>query len=219
MNKNINTFNLWAEDNRDEKMQKNHTDSVNKMIDIIKNETNKLNKPFKFLDLGCGNGWVVRKISQHNNCKYSIGIDGSRNMIKKAKSYSIGDFEETTIESYHYKSKFDIIFTMETLYYLDDINQLFYTLYDTGLKNHGIFIMGIDHYKENIPSLNWGKDYNLKINTLSIDEWHDLFLSHGFRDIKIYQHGKNNDWQGTLILIGTKIEKKNEELEYACNTM
>ena len=48
MNKNINTFNLWAEDNRDEKMQKNHTDSVNKMIDIINDETNKLNKPFKF---------------------------------------------------------------------------------------------------------------------------------------------------------------------------
>ena len=107
----------------DEKMQKNHTASVNKMIDIIKNETNKLNKPFKFLDLGCGNGWVVRKMSQHNNCKYSIGIDGSHNMIKKAKSYNIGDFEETTIESYYYKSKFDIIFSMETLYYLDDINQ------------------------------------------------------------------------------------------------
>ena len=68
--------------------------------------------------------------------------------------------------------------------------------------------MGIDHYKENIPSLNWGKEYNLKINTLSIDEWHDLFLSHGFKDVKIYQHAKNNDWQGTLILRGTKIEKK-----------
>ena len=36
MNKNISIFNLWAKDGRDEKMEKNHTDSVNKMINIIK---------------------------------------------------------------------------------------------------------------------------------------------------------------------------------------
>ena len=208
MNNNINTFNLWAKNGRDEKMERNHTDAVNRMIDIINDETSKLDQPFKFLDLGCGNGWVVRMMGQHNNCKYSMGIDGAKNMIKKAKSYNIGNFEEADIESYYYKSKFDIIFSIETLYYINDINQLFHTLYNKGLKNHGIFIIGIDHYKENIPSLNWEEEYNLTINTLSIDEWHDLFLSHGFRNIKIYQHGKNNDWQGTLILIGTKIEKK-----------
>ena len=69
MNKNINIFNLWAKDGRDEKMEKNHTDSVNRMIDIINDETSKLDQPFKFLDLGCGNGWVVRMMGQHNNCK------------------------------------------------------------------------------------------------------------------------------------------------------
>ena len=208
MNKNITTFNLWAKDGRDEKMEKNHTDAVNRMINIVNDKTNKLDQPFKFLDLGCGNGWVVRMMDQHNNCKYSMGIDGAKNMIKKARSYKIGNFEEGNIESYYYKAKFDIIFSMETLYYINDINQLFYTLYNKGLKNHGVFIIGIDHYKENIPSLNWEEEYNLTINTLSIDEWHDLFLSHGFRDIRIYQHGKHNDWQGTLILIGTKIEKR-----------
>ena len=207
MTNNINTFNLWAEDGRDEKMEKNHTDSVDKMLNIIKNETNKFDKPFKFLDLGCGNGWVIRKISEYNNCKYSMGIDGACNMIKKAKSYNIGNFEIADIESYYYKSKFDIIFSMETLYYINDINQLFHTLYNKGLKNHGILIIGIDHYRENIPSLNWEEEYNLTINTLSIDQWHDLFLSYGFKDVKLYQHGKNNDWQGTLILMGKKIDK------------
>ena len=67
--------------------------------------------------------------------------------------------------------------------------------------------MGIDHYKENKPSLNWSKEYNLDIDTLSISEWEDLFLEHGFKNIKIEQYGAKNNWEGTLIIMGTKIER------------
>ena len=98
MNKNINTFNLWAEDNRDEKMQKNHTDSVNKMIDIIKNETNKLNKPFKFLDLGCGNGWVVRKLKSLG-ARVAQGVDGASEMINKAQNIDTENIYRSGMES------------------------------------------------------------------------------------------------------------------------
>ena len=45
MNKNINTFNLWATDGRDEKMEKNHLDSVNEMITIIEENSNNLESP------------------------------------------------------------------------------------------------------------------------------------------------------------------------------
>ena len=204
MNKNINTFNLWATDGRDEKMEKNHLESVNKMIDIIETKNKILKEHFKFLDIGCGNGWVVRKFLDYNNCKYSMGIDGAENMIKKAKSYDIGNFEKRNIESYNYKYKFDIIFSMETLYYIKNISTFFQNLYNNGLNNKGMFIMGIDHYSENTPSLDWGEKYNLDLNTLSINEWHDLFSNHGFKNISMHQHGKNNDWQGTLIIAGEK---------------
>ena len=133
-----------------------------------------------------------------------MGIDGAKNMIKKAKSYNIGNFEEVDIESYYYKSKFDIIFSMETLYYINDINQLFHTLYNKCLKNHGIFIIGIDHYKENKSSLNWSKDYNLDMKTLSINEWKDEFLNFGFKKITHYQYGKKREWNGTLIILAQK---------------
>ena len=207
MNKNIKTFNQWAEDGRDEKMANNHLKSVNRMIEIIKGETNKLDKSFKFLDIGCGNGWVVRKMVQYSNCKYALGIDGSKNMIDNAKKHNIGDFELFDLDLYNYKSKFDIIFSMETLYYIKNINNLFQKLYSSAIKNNGIFIMGIDHYKENKPSLNWSKEYNLDINTLSISEWEDLFLEHGFKNIKIEQYDAKNNWEGTLIIMGTKIER------------
>jgi len=204
MNKNINTFNLWAKDGRDQKMEKNHTTSVNKMIDIINCETEKLDRPFNFLDLGCGNGWVIRMIAQYSNCNYCLGIDGANNMIQKAKSYNIGDFKVKNIESYNYKLKFDIIFSMETLYYISNLDKLFNRLYKDALNKQGILIMGIDHYKENTPSLDWEEKYNLKINTLSIEEWKEKFLSQGFKNIKIFQYGLKKDWQGTLIIMGEK---------------
>ena len=40
----------------------------------------------RFIDAGCGNGWVVRKVSNNRNCLKAIGIDGSKKMIEKAKS-------------------------------------------------------------------------------------------------------------------------------------
>ena len=55
-------------------------------LDIINNRTNILYNDFNFLDLGCGNGWVVKKFSNNNLCNLSVGVDGSKNMIKKAKN-------------------------------------------------------------------------------------------------------------------------------------
>ena len=52
---------------------------------MIEFSTKKLNN-FIFLDAGCGNGWVVRKVSKLKNCTKAIGIDGSKKMIEKAKS-------------------------------------------------------------------------------------------------------------------------------------
>ena len=204
MNKNINTFNLWAMDGRDEKMEKNHLDSVNEMITIIEENSNNLESPFNFLDIGCGNGWVVRRFLEYENCKYSMGIDGAENMIKKAKSYNIGHFEQQNIESYNYKQKFDIVFSMETLYYIENIDNFFKNLYENGLNDGSSFIMGIDHYKENTSSLDWAEKYNLSLNTLEINDWYNLFSKYRFKNIKIYQHGKKENWEGTLIMVGNK---------------
>jgi len=77
-------------------------------------------------------------------------------------------------------------------------------IYHKGLKDNGIVIIGIDHYKENKPSLNWSKDYNLNMRTLSISEWKDEFLNFKFKKITHYQFGKNKDWNGTLIILAQK---------------
>ena len=63
---------------------------------------------FSFLDLGCGNGWVVRQIAKHNLCNKAVGIDGAEQMIKAAISRG-GDEEYFTadINSFHSLNKYD----------------------------------------------------------------------------------------------------------------
>ena len=38
------------------------------------------------MDVGFGNGWVVRKMAKYNKCSFAAGVDGSVHMIAKAKS-------------------------------------------------------------------------------------------------------------------------------------
>ena len=204
MNKNIDTFNKWAKEDKDKSMQLNHTASVEEMFKIIHNETDKLKYPFKFLDLGCGNGWVIRKALEHSNCKFALGIDNAENMINKALKHKKGNFITGNIEDYSYKGRFDIIFSMETMYYINNIEKSLNNIFHKGLKDDGIMIMGIDHYKENESSLNWSKDYNLDMKTLSINEWKDEFLNFGFKKITHYQYGKKKEWSGTLIILAQK---------------
>ena len=38
-------------------------------------------------DLGCGNGWMLRKLASKYSLNVGLGIDGSEEMINKAKKY------------------------------------------------------------------------------------------------------------------------------------
>ena len=57
------TFDKWAQNGRAELMEKEHGKNVSKFLNSI-----LFDKPFTFLDVGCGNGWVVRKIVNEDNC-------------------------------------------------------------------------------------------------------------------------------------------------------
>ena len=203
--KNMITFNKWALEGKDIKMQEGHKNSVDAMVEIIKNKTNILNKPFKFLDLGCGNGWVVRKFSNHSLCKLAVGVDESENMIKKAISYGKDEkYIRADIENWVIKTKFDIVFSMETFYYFSNPDKVIKNIFYNLLKNNGIIIIGIDHYFENKQSLNWDKQYNLNTNTFSISDWKKKFKSFRFKKLELINFGKEDDWEGTLIIYARK---------------
>ena len=74
-------FSEWASIGKDKGMQRNHWNAVKKMFQILNKEQSK---PFSFIDAGCGNGWVIRKVNMYDSCYYSVGVDGSKNMIEAA---------------------------------------------------------------------------------------------------------------------------------------
>ena len=73
----IKVFSNWVLNGKDEGMEKNHSASVENMIEF---STKGIDK-YKFIDAGCGNGWVVRKVSSDPKCISAIGVDGSIHML------------------------------------------------------------------------------------------------------------------------------------------
>ena len=81
MKKATDVFGEWAEEGKDEKMAKHHAFAVNDMLEYALGERANIGKNFSFLDLGCGNGWVVGSVAEYKLCERSVGIDGAKKMI------------------------------------------------------------------------------------------------------------------------------------------
>ena len=178
-------------------------------------ETISFDKPFLFLDVGCGNGWVVRKIAEENNCKKAIGIDKSKNMILQAnvkKKTNKEKYINKSIESLRYKNKFDFIFSMESFYYVDSIEIALEKIYKL-LKHGGQFFCGTDFYSDNKANVKWANIMKIQMHLHSKQEWKKFFKNAGFetktKQVKDLKNKKK--WKrefGTLFIIGKKPERQ-----------
>jgi len=199
----IELFNNWATNGKDKGMELNHADSVDYMLGKIPNSITR--NLFSFLDIGCGNGWVVKRMSKNKNCNLSIGIDGSENMINKAVlSDKMSSYYQLDINNLNFATKVDVVFSMEVIYYLDKPATTLTYIINNVLKSKGFFIIGLDHYKENKCSLSWPVDLGVFMHTLSINEWVNILERAGLSNVKYYQFGSNEQWAGTLVLSGVK---------------
>ncbi len=205
LRKAVEVFGEWAENNKDFGMERNHAAPVQEMLNYISIERKNINKEFSFLDVGCGNGWVVRKASQLELCKKACGIDGAHQMISKANAmdnlntYMLGD-----LNRYKTKERYDVIHSMEVLYYLDNPSEFIKDIYNSWLKKDGRLIIGIDLYFENADSHSWEENVGTKMHMMKADEWVNIFKSSGFSDVKTWYSNQKKDWNGTLILTGLK---------------
>jgi len=200
------TFDEWAKIGRSELMEKEHSKTVLKFLNSIRFE-----KPFSFLDVGCGNGWVVRKISQIQNCKKAIGIDKSQNMITKAKSKkksSKENYLRTDILSWKFSGKFDYIFSMESLYYSTPMESALKKIYKL-LKPGGEFFCGTDFYRDNKATTQWSKMLDISLDLRSKKQWKKMFEEIGFKTKtkQVRDYSNRKKWKrefGTLFIIGKK---------------
>ena len=205
MNKNILTFDEWAVLGKDQGMEKGHNASVQHMLKNIFTHYEKKGQKYSAIDLGCGNGWVVRKFKEHSLCNVAHGLDGASNMIKKAyEKDPNGTYFNKDLTTWIPNKKYDVVFSMETLYYFKKPEIIIKKIYNDILDTKGMLIIGVDHYLENPDSLNWGEEFNLEITTLSINDWINAFKKNGFNNIASKQVEIKNSWNGTLIIKGKK---------------
>ena len=207
MDKTTKVFNSWAKAGRAEEMEEGHGVTVGKFLGSI-----SFDKRFSFLDIGCGNGWVVRKIANHPKCKMAMGIDKSKNMIKRAISKRASKKEKymcTNLESWNYAGKFDVVFSMESLYYSMPMEPALTKVFKM-LKTGGFFYCGTDFYSDNHLTKRWKKVMKVPMDLRSKTEWKKMFNEAGFKtttkQIKDTKHRAK--WKrefGTLFVTGKKI--------------
>jgi SAM-dependent methyltransferase len=71
-------------------------------------------KPSRMLDVGCGEGWLIRRVRQLTNCA-AVGIDGSAVLIEEAKQadansqYETMSYAELTSDSSSVGDDFDVV--------------------------------------------------------------------------------------------------------------
>lgn len=203
------TFDEWAQNGKADLMEIEHGKNVLKFLKTISRD-----KPFTFLDVGCGNGWVVRHVVKEEKCKKAIGIDKSKKMIAQSKKKITSkkeDYIHTDIESMNYKGKFDFVFSMEALYYSDSIEIVLEKIYKL-LKHGGKFFCGTDFYTDNKATSRWANIMKIQMHLHSKKEWREFFQKTGFnvktKQVKDLKNKKK--WKrefGTLFIIGTKPEK------------
>ncbi len=198
----IDLFNHWALSGKDIGMEEGHSKSVEAMLrNFIENQT----VPFSFIDAGCGNGWLVRKILTHPLCDIAIGVDGAGEMIKKAISLdSNGEYFHSDLIEWVPNKLVDLVHCMEVIYYFENPKKIILHILENWLKSKGTIIVGMDYYLENDNCHSWPKDLNVSMTLLSINDWSDLFHQCGLKNISSYQVNKQSDFLGTLVIKGER---------------
>ena len=205
MRKATEVFGEWAEKGKDIGMEKGHALAVEDMISFATEERINLKRNFSFLDLGCGNGWVVRMLENTQLCVRSVGIDGAKQMIEKAgEDTSKSEFLLENIDTYISPDKFDLIHSMEVLYYLENPALTVKKIADSWLNEGGRLIAGVDLYYENQESHSWEDRVGTKMMMLNEAEWMEIFSSAGLQEVESWRSNQSQDWAGTLVLTGKK---------------
>ena len=197
----VETFDKWADEGRDKGLEENHGDVVKQVIEKM-----QLAPGEKVLDLGCGNGWATRLIAQANAGVQAIGVDSSPKMIARADelhSFTIRSrYDFGSIEALEFKDdEFDRVFSMEALYYVDDLEKTLAESFRV-LKSGGKAEILVDYYEESPASADWGEVMGLKLHRLSEAGWKSALEAAGFtavttsRVIDSRGPGNEADFQG-----------------------
>lgn len=193
-------FSAWAATGLDLEMAETHAPAVREMLEEAMSALGNA-EGVSAIDIGCGNGWVVRMLRKHPACRSATGVDGSAAMIAKARSIDPGgDYVLADLSEWTPPTRVNLVHGMEVLYYLDDPVAFLRRVCDEWLEPGGVAILGVDHYAENKPSLAWPGRLGVRMTTWSEAAWRAGLHSAGFADVRVWRAASQGEI-GTLAML------------------
>ncbi|PYU10008.1 MAG: hypothetical protein DMG37_21690 [Acidobacteria bacterium] len=176
-------FNRWAEAGRGEGMEQDHLPITLPVLEKM-----QLATADNVLDVGCGAGWLSRRLAKFVPQGRVVGMDVSDEMIRHARRAS-ADFDNLMfvtgeVEEIPWEPNFfsDAI-SVESSYYCPDpaagIRELFRVLNPGG----SAWIL-INYYRDNPHCHQWGDLLAVKTHLLSAEEWSEFFRAAGFGNVQ-----------------------------------
>ena len=148
------------------------------------------------LDIGCGGGRTLSRLSEIAKNGKIYGVDISDTAIKCAKAYNIKDVKSGKItvkkgRAYALpfpEKTFDVICAVETFYFWENKIQAVSDVFSI-LKDGGKFIVMLDAYNDGTNDMDEIKnEIDLELNTP--EEMENIFKSAGFSNVEIKIDGK-----------------------------
>lgn len=175
-------FNRWAEAGRGEGMEQDHLPITLPVLEKM-----RLGATDNVLDVGCGSGWLTRRIAQMVPEGRVVGMDVSDQMIRVARRTSLeqdnvlyvtGEVGEIPWEA----NFFTQAISVESAYYWPEpaagVKEIFRVL-----RPGGSLWMLINYYRDNPHSHQWGALLAVDTHLMLAEEWAELFGAAGFASV------------------------------------
>ncbi len=172
-------FNRWAEAGRGEGMEQEHLPIALPVLEKM-----QLAATDNVLDVGCGSGWLARRLAKRVPEGRVVGMDVSDEMIRVARRtsldfenilYATGEVGEIPWEA----NFFNHAISVESAYYWPEpaagIREIFRVLRPGGQA----WIL-INYYRDNPHCHQWGPLLAVPTHLLLAEEWAELFQVAGF---------------------------------------
>jgi len=175
-------FNRWAEAGRGDDMEQSHLPIVEPMLALIKFDLKD-----KILDVGCGTGWLVRRIAPLVSAGLAAGMDVSDAMVGRAQAlsaqlsnvaFACGGVDAIPWGSGHFAK----VLSVESAYYWPDPAQGVREIFRVLSPGGAAWIL-INYYRDNPHCHQWGGQLKVPTHLLSAEEWAGLFRQAGFRAV------------------------------------
>lgn len=147
----------------------------------------------KILDLGCGTGTLTSQLVKH--CDYVRGVDGSEQMIQKAKAnFPEIDFEVVDALKLPYEHEWDVVFSNSVFHWIFNHDLLLGNIH-RALCPNGMLIceFGAERSVQVVENgfaeilTRKGYSYHTKFNFTSAKEFKKLLQKNGFSIIEVYE--------------------------------